>query len=1087
VINRVPGIQQIELYRNFKLQTTSSMSAEMGAFGYSDQPMYIGSGTTHGPYGASAGTTWVPTTSFSGSIDDFRVFHDTRSTKTQEREAYRNVSPQKKLKLCFRFNEPTGSYANNNTLIDSSGNSLHSLITNFSTAAREKNTTGIENEGRAPLTLESLNDNPILFPAYPDLISLNQDLLTSASRYDYNNPNIITKLIPKHYLQEALQQEGFDFPDPEAGAIGMPYGESKNFPGGGRLSPPTLMATLLFIWAKQFDELKMYLDHFGRMLHVDYHDDGTVADTFLPFLAEYYGFPLPNMAAGASLSQYNSGENLRPASELHDNSLKYVQNQIWRRILTDLSEIIKSKGTIHSIKSLIRRMGINPDQNFRFREFGGAKSRKITDVRETRTSTTRQISFSGSQANVTENLNAHGVCSNKPFVHSCFLSGARVEVGRPDPAPYIQATGYITSSDYSRITEGDKFYITSSDGKRLTFIFAADAPAGTSGSKETCTMKIAGSNNNQAQEIYEVVTASFSGSMAGTYSSNIVTLIQASRERLNLGNNGYPSGAHSPDTDAVAFQDFSGGSGFIKPIPTKDQYGVHRNPHTSPGAPKKDSQYGIHGISARPSDGLFTSGSWTYEAFYSFPARTGTLSYTVTQSLSRICVSGTAGSISGSGAVLANLVAFSGSDDNQTTGSLTLYVRPVISGSMLALPVTGVNLFDSNNWHISFGRIRSDLTGTVNSSSYYLKVGRSSGNGIEEYHSKSVLFDDHDGVNYFETLSGDYNASGSFFVIGSQSIDAHNPNATAGGFLNDTSKNLRARYSLFEGNVGQIRFWSKDLTDTEDREHVRNFKSLGVANPKKNFNFVTSETGSFEKLRVDVSSDQIRTGSNSSGFLSFFDFSQNEFHLSGTGFEAHKPACVPTTFHHTMLSPMYDQAIVNQKIRPRSFKSSETARRNKVEVAPLYRLPKGEISRDDKRFSIEVSSMQALNEDIINIFATLDALDDIIGSPNLLFSPDYPDLSVLRDVYFNRLTTKINNQAFFEFFKWFDSTVADMIEMLVPRKTRFLGVNFVIESHMLERPKFTYSYSDIYLGENDRHGLKGTLLLRQLVMNIRKY
>jgi hypothetical protein len=250
---------------------------------------------------------------------------------------------------------------------------------------------------------------------------------------------------------------------------------------------------------------------------------------------------------------------------------------------------------------------------------------------------------------------------------------------------------------------------------------------------------------------------------------------------------------------------------------------------------------------------------------------------------------------------------------------------------------------------------------------------------------------------------------------------------------------------------------------------------------------VTSETGSFEKLRMDVSSDQIRTGSDSTGFLSFFDFSQNDLHLSGTGFGAHQPACVPATFYHTMLSPLYDQAIVNQKIRPRSFKSSELARRNKAERAPLYRLPKGEISRDDKRFSIEISSMQALNEDIVNIFATLDALDEIIGSPNLLFSPDYPDLSVLRDVYFNRLTTKINNQAFFEFFKWFDSTVADMIELLVPRKTRFLGVNFVIESHMLERPKFTYSYSDIYLGENDRHGLKGTLLLRQLVMNIRKY
>ena len=1086
-INNTPGIQKIELYRNFKLKSTSSMSTEMGAFGYADQPMFIGSGTAHGPYGASEGTTWVPTTSFSGSIDDFRIFHSARTPKIQEREAHRNVYPSKKLKLYFKFNEPTGSYSNNSILIDSSGNSLHSNITNYSSALRELDTSGIENAGRTPLVLESLSENPVLFPAHPELISLNQDLLTSASRYDYNNPNLITKLVPKHYLHEALQNEGFDFPDPEIGSVGNVYGESKNFPGGGQLSPPHLMATLLFIWAKQFDELKIYLDHFGRMLHVDYDDNGTVADTFLPFLAEYYGFSLPNMTAHASLGQYNNGENLRPASELHDNSLKYVQNQIWRRILTDLSEIIKSKGTIHSIKSLIRRMGINPDQNFRFREFGGSKSRKITDVREARITTTRMISFSGSQAVVTEDLNSHGISTNKPFAQSCFLSGARVEVGKPDPAPYLQSIGYITSSDYSKITEGDKFFITSSDGQRLTFIFAANAPAGTSGSIETCTIKIAGTNNNQAQEIYEVITSSFSGSVGGTYDSDLVTVIQSSRERLNLGNNAFISGTHSPDTAAISFQDFSGGSGFIKPHPNKDKFGNHRDPQASPKAPKSVQPYGIHGVSARESDGLFTSGSWTYEAYYAFPARTGSLSYNVTQSLSRVCTTGSAGSITGSGAILANLIAFSGSSDNLSTGSLTLYVRPVISGSMLALPVTGVNIFDGNNWHISFGRIRSDLTGTINSSSYFLRAGRASSDGIEEYHSKSILFDDHDGTNYFESLHSSYNASGSFFVIGSQSIDAYNPNATAGGFLNDTNKNIRPRWTLFEGNVGQIRFWSKDLNDTEDMEHVRNFKSLGVSNPKKNFNFVSVESGSFERLRVDISADQIRTGSNSSGFISFFDFSQNNLHLSGTGFEANKPACVPVTFQHSMISPYFDQAINNQKIRPRSFKNSETARRNKVEQAPLHKIPPGEISRDDKRFSIEVSSVQALNEDIINIFSTLDSLDEIIGSPNLVFSLDYPDLEILRDIYFQRLTTKINNRAFFEFFKWFDSTISDMIEKLVPRKTRFLGVNFVIESHMLERPKFTYNYSDIYLGENDRHSLKGTLLLRQLVATIRKY
>ena len=62
-----------------------------------------------------------------------------------------------------------------------------------------------------------------------------------------------------------------------------------------------------------------------------------------------------------------------------------------------------------------------------------------------------------------------------------------------------------------------------------------------------------------------------------------------------------------------------------------------------------------------------------------------------------------------------------------------------------------------------------------------------------------------------------------------------------------------------------------------------------------------------------------------------------------------------------------------------------------------------------------------------------------------------------------------------------------MIDLLVPRKTKFLGVNFIIEPHALERPKLRYNTQDMYVGPNDRHGNKGTILLRQLVGEIKRY
>ena len=121
-----------------------------------------------------------------------------------------------------------------------------------------------------------------------------------------------------------------------------------------------------------------------------------------------------------------------------------------------------------------------------------------------------------------------------------------------------------------------------------------------------------------------------------------------------------------------------------------------------------------------------------------------------------------------------------------------------------------------------------------------------------------------------------------------------------------------------------------------------------------------------------------------------------------------------------------------------------------------------------------------------NIFGTLDFFDNAIGDPELVFAQEYRDLRHLRRVYFNRLNKKISYKKFFEFFKWFDDTVGDVFEELVPRSAKFLGTNFVIESHALERPKFRYMYTDMYLGELDRRAAS-LIFLQQFVGSLKKF
>ena len=185
--------------------------------------------------------------------------------------------------------------------------------------------------------------------------------------------------------------------------------------------------------------------------------------------------------------------------------------------------------------------------------------------------------------------------------------------------------------------------------------------------------------------------------------------------------------------------------------------------------------------------------------------------------------------------------------------------------------------------------------------------------------------------------------------------------------------------------------------------------------------------------------------------------------MSGSGFVPQDSVFSNELFVYSYIDPKFDERSTDNKIRVRSWQSLKNERELGGVAAPSYSVLRSEEPEDDNRFLVESSVVQALNEDIINIFSTLDEWDNMIGNPELMFSEDYPDLQVLRDIYFNRLTGKIKIKEFFEFFRWFDDSIGMIIEDLLPRKTNFLGVQFTIESHMLERTKFRYDWADNYI------------------------
>jgi len=885
VWDRRSNVNKVFGYVNGVFSNSSSAGIEIGLMNMDSADLIIGSG--------SAVPFFTGSNTLSGAIDELRFWHVNRSQQERDEYMRKNVFAQPNLKLYMRFNEPSGSQSP--LVLDHSGNSLHGTLSDWAFSKNIRNIPTASVAGPSPMTYEKLANNPILFPLHPELEKLNNELLEQAEEFDRVNPNRIDRLIPKHYLLQGQDQDGLIT---EEGTIIDALAVGGTTPDTAKLGDTQVILMLLYIWAKFFDELKLYIQAFGDLLHLDYDSTDTIPDSFLQLFADKFGITLPPLFTGSSIVQFINAENLDNQISTNDYSLQYIQNQIWRRVLLNLQDVLRSKGTIHSVKTFIRSVGIEPDNNFRIREFGGPSFRYLSNVRENRSESSTLIDFSGSAR-----------------VQSPYLSGSRLE----------------TESGFPLVAPGTTF---------------------------------------------------------------------------------------------------------------------------------------INGISTVPRDGLFTSGSWTFEGVYRFPT-TSSLTST-TQSLARMQTTGSA--ISGS-TLIANLLA-------TQNGELTFVAAPT-TGSITVLTMSlPVNVFDGSVWHVSFGRQRADELASSVSSSYFLRAAKQSFGEITSIQVTSAFYNETvAGVNdiIWSNKNSSGNASGSFIAIGKETI------STGSAYLNTGSISSFYRSTAYDGRAGHFRFWSKALTLAEWTEHVRNFKSLGVENPLTNFNFVTKKTGSFERLRMDVSSDQVELVSNTSGFLQLTDFSQNNLHWSGF-FPATSSVIVPQLFQYSLLSPKFDVGATTDKVRVRSFQNYENILSSSyAQVAPVYSLDPSEAPQDNTKFTVDFSIVDALDQDIINIFATLDILDNVIGNPELIFSPDYPDLDNLRSIYFNRLVDRINLKSFFDFYKWFDTNIGQFIAQLLPRKTKFLGTNFVIESHMLERPKMEYQFADIYLGDSNRHALKDTILFQQFV------
>ena len=413
------GKRQIDVYINGEKKDISILGNDLPVeqIDFRNDSLFIGKGSNH------IVDSGVIYSSFNienpnplnAALDDFRVFHSIRPQKEIKESLRTNIYKRSDLKLYFKFNEPTGNYQNVNIVMDHSSNSLHSRVVaiagNIDASVLREKYDNVD----TPLDFEDLKLSPVLFPDYSETTNLRNNLFKLAHSYDQNNPNLIFKLFPKQYFDGQSQKEGFDS---LYGNISKPF-TYREAVAGSVISPAIgNFVSLLLIWARYFDTIKLYIDNYTEIINVDYdslQQDRPGASVYLPKIAKFLGFNFTQIVNNPSLRNLQ-GKDLQYNNSEAEFTIRKVQNEIWKRLLINSQDFIRQKGTKESLKSIIRAAGLDPDLFYNIKEKTGISDISLKESYIDQKNILKAFSFTNDISQPPNLDNVNESATNKKFL-----------------------------------------------------------------------------------------------------------------------------------------------------------------------------------------------------------------------------------------------------------------------------------------------------------------------------------------------------------------------------------------------------------------------------------------------------------------------------------------------------------------------------------------------------------------------------------------------------------------------------------------------------------------------------------------------
>ena len=242
------------------------------------------------------------------------------------------------------------------------------------------------------------------------------------------------------------------------------------------------------------------------------------------------------------------------------------------------------------------------------------------------------------------------------------------------------------------------------------------------------------------------------------------------------------------------------------------------------------------------------------------------------------------------------------------------------------------------------------------------------------------------------------------------------------------------------GSIMEFRLWNEPLQEQFFDTHVANPKSyIGNTPSSSYYSLVTrysfddnSALSNGTTIR-DVSSNQTTTSPGSAfgfGGLNTFENVEDKTKTMVPNYGPNRRSSTKIRIENNILSGSGAQLSVNK----RYDKSSN-------DFAPL----------DSPKVGIYFSPTDVVNEDILLSFANLD-FNEYLGDPRDNFKLNYPELRDASNQYFQKYTGKNDFWDYMRLIKYYDQSLFKQIKKLIPARSKpHLGT--VIEPNIFERPK----------------------------------